>query len=261
MLRSFLFMFVGLLVISCRKDEVNTEFNVVIQDSCVLHVDTNSINHLVIGDTNGMMLININSSPIIFGDIFDKTYLPIWCPSIDEVEVLSEYVYGPMQTGSYDFTLKSISDIEFCYVPDGDSIYSYIDTSYHTNTSSQVVMVVHEYRTCDKNASPYCNLYYSENSINILKEGSVLSMTDSMSNEDLDIYRGLLGGNGTYFQIAPDTMRHNLFTHERGCVYSYDDGPCYIGIRKNLGGFDKLGWIKFSWDQEGLIVHEVAIQK
>ncbi|MCB9222691.1 MAG: hypothetical protein R2780_12235 [Crocinitomicaceae bacterium] len=255
------FAFLILIIfISCRKDnEIDLPEPPVVV--CDFEVQTSSFNSLVFGDTTNVRIVEIEDT-ITISTNNNTSIFGTWCSTENDIKIVEQVYLGPQLSGTTDLWIYNLVDVAFAQIVEGDTTYFYEDTSYSQSQGMTYETITHHY-TCDGSESSHDVVTNISDKTALFKNGEELFFTDKFSDQHDAFYKGAI----QFYSSGPDTVSvdtiRGYFTSDkrRSCEELYQTGYWYLGFKKPVDVYEKLGWIKFSWEQEGFIIHEVAIQK
>lgn len=258
-MKRLLFSIVFLIsILSCRKDVV------IIKDYPLIVTCTepiqNSITNLTVGDTTGMRIVGTNLLlKIPNGGIYslDKHH-PIWCADSLDLILTSIYFDGPGPSNAVLVNISSQSSVQFLQEKDSFILYVADDTTYFG--SNPTLMGIYSGYTC--NPLDFNNpIYELRDQLIYLDSGESFS-SNQYFNVNAEIVRDSWGYPPNYGPIVNDTQVVNLQIYNKQCSDLTWSTPKYIGIKMNIGGYEKLGWLYVERiSGYALVVRQIAIQR
>ncbi|MCB9222692.1 MAG: hypothetical protein R2780_12230 [Crocinitomicaceae bacterium] len=256
-----IFLFAAMIVfLGCRKDN-EIDLPEPPPTNCSYDVWSTANDYIIFGDTTGMRTFTV-SDDTIFLDYGSYSNFGAWCPMEEDIQLKCQYYSASMMAGTFDFVISNLTNVSFAQIEFGDTLFSYKDTTYHQNQGVTVETITN-HGTCDGTESDHDTVGYVTDKLALFQSGEQLNISDFFSDQDNAIREGPIqmftGGPDS---ISVDTIRvYQIYYTRRSCVDLSQSAHWYIGFKKPVNSYQKLGWVKFSAIQGAIVVHEVAIQK
>ncbi len=242
-----------LLFGSCRKDKTEP-----FPDTAPLPLAESSP-EIIIGDTTGMKIKSVNYT-LYYPEYYTQHLsIPIWHQDTNDFIPTSIINHGPGPWASYGLTFTSNSSLEFMQTENGFITYEMSDSFYNNTTPVQEVHV--NGYTCNIGESNTI-IHEMKDQLLYLNEGDMLSVDDYSSNV-ADVIRAEPYNQPSYDYSNPDTTVISGQSKKISCN-NMTVNEAHIGIKMDIQGANKLGWIKISnGGGNGIAINidQIAIQR
>jgi len=241
------------LFASCRKDQAEP-----ISETAPLPL-SESAPQIVIGDSTGMKMKNVNYT-LYYPDYYtNQLNIPIWHTDTNDLTAISAINHGPGPWASYGLSITSNSTLKFRQIENGFITYEVLDSFYNNTTPVQEVYV--EGYTCNQGQSTGVVHEMSDQPM-YLNEGDIISIDDYFS-QVVSLIRPEVYNDPYHDFSNPDTTVISGISTNVSCN-NIDVSPTYIGLNMDVQGVQKLGWIKISTvggNGIAVSVDQIAIQR
>jgi len=222
--------------------------------------DSITASSICIGDLENM-IVNTPDTCFVAMPYQMQTYnLDVDYDNFDDYQIA--YISGGNPESSYfECYFYSIDNGSFINIFNSvDSIFlsAQIDTSYSGN---DVYISYSEGENCGR-------IYPTDTLIRIAEKKNVnsffyndnISISDNWALDSISLYE--TSSHICIDQIQNgDTLTISYYDHLENCYQLPYNTDCYIGIKKNKNGIEKLGWVKLKIVEFTIYVHEIAIQQ
>jgi len=238
-----LFFSFSLLFISCRKD-IDAKF-------CIQIVKGEQ--QVTIGNLTGVILSTINDT--ISGSEYDwdSLKLDIDHDRIFDILLVSGISGLPGPGGfAHVWMLPLHDEINFHCNSNGDTVYYHFDSTLIS--SGPDVYYYAQIHSCHVSGDPII-IEKVEDDLLLHHYGDELLINDYWSVSEFNLY-------GANYGIEDwSTPEHDVKVYNFSCDNPEPSIPFYLGFRKKVCGYWKLGWLKLTIDGSHCILHETAIQE